>query len=540
MRKSLLFIAIIAMILPLVSSADNEVSLTKYHVQLGDSLVVDADNLKVDGQIFNGNAMIVFNNGDDEYTLLTQVVDGEFSHKIEFCKSGCFLPGIPGNYSVSVKLLDSRLAELSELVLDNKLVVDSRLNVLADLKEAQIMPGDKIKIEGSVQRNSDGGLLNYGDIKIIFDGSEYNTAISNEKFEYEIETGSDISSNYHEIQIIASDDQGNYGEKTLQFFVIPIPQSLSISTDKEEYLPGENVQIKVSLLDQAGDDISDDVELKIYNAKNKRLVKDYILVNEGYELDLPEYAVPGEWKIIARSNDLKADELFSVAEVKKLDVVLLGQYLFVKNVGNVYYSDPLIMYVDGEDKIEKRTNLNPGENMSIILYKDVKEGKHNVSIDNMNESFEVDVIDNRNFGQKLEDFFSSVTGQAVRSSGSGTSDLPFLILVGFIIGGLIFTSVKFRKKGGKINLKFKKPSFSKMKSTAIEDIDEIRKRILKDIESSGIGNKDSKSFSVDPVVESGEKPKEVKKVEFDEPLRKEDNSFKRSQNNDSNLFKLFD
>jgi len=420
------------------------------------------------------------------------------------------------------------------------LVVDSRLNVLADLKEAQIMPGDKIKIEGSVQRNSDGGLLNYGDIKIIFDGSEYNTAISNEKFEYEIETGSDISSNYHEIQIIASDDQGNYGEKTLQFFVIPIPQSLSISTDKEEYLPGENVQIKVSLLDQAGDDISDDVELKIYNAKNKRLVKDYILVNEGYELDLPEYAVPGEWKIIARSNDLKADELFSVAEVKKLDVVLLGQYLFVKNVGNVYYSDPLIMYVDGEDKIEKRTNLNPGENMSIILYKDVKEGKHNVSIDNMNESFEVDVIDNRNFGQKLEDFFSSVTGQAVRSSGSGTSDLPFLILVGFIIGGLIFTSVKFRKKGGKINLKFKKPSFSKMKSTAIEDIDEIRKRILKDIESSGIGNKDSKSFSVDPVVESGEKPKEVKKVEFDEPLRKEDNSFKRSQNNDSNLFKLFD
>ena len=332
MKKGLLFLLVVLCFVPFVNAVENDVSLSRSHIQLGDSFVVDADNLKVNDEKFTGNAMILFNGPSDEYTLLTPVFDGGFFYEAAFCKTGCLLPNVPGNYTVSVSLLDSRLVELEEILIPETLNVDSVLNLVVELDKVQITPGESVKIKGSVQRNSDSQMLEEGSVKLVFDDVAYETALSNEKFVYEFNTGGDIESNYHDIIVSISDDQGNYGETTSQYFVVAVPQALSVKLDKDEYLPGENIQINVLLNDQAGEDVVEEVELKIYDSKNKRILNELILSNEEFDFELDKFAVPGEWKIIAKSNGLKIDKKFEVDTVEKLDIVLINQKLEEVNV----------------------------------------------------------------------------------------------------------------------------------------------------------------------------------------------------------------
>ena len=158
MKKSLLLLVLAFLILPFVSSAENELSINKENLQLEDVFTINADNLKIDGVKFTGNVMINFYGAEEDYTLLTNAFDGSFSYDASFCKTGCLLPPVPANYTVSISLLDSRLAELTELLIDTPLVVDNALNIILSLGKVQINPEEELKLEGSVQRNADSRL----------------------------------------------------------------------------------------------------------------------------------------------------------------------------------------------------------------------------------------------------------------------------------------------------------------------------------------------------------------------------------------------
>ena len=536
MKKSLGLLLLVLFMFQFVSADDNGISLSKTHVQLDDSFIVDADNLKIDGEKFTGNAMINFYGPEEDYTLLTHIFEGGFSYEASFCKAGCLLPNVPGNYSVSVSLLDSSLNELEELMFSEPLMVDSALNVILELSQVQITPGEEIKVSGSVQRNADSRLLDNGEVTIVFEGVEYKTQINSQKFVYEFTTPFDVSSNYHDIDVRILDEQGNYGEGSIQFFVVGTPEMLTLSTDKESYLPAENVQIFIGLKDQANEEIVEEVELRLYNAGGKRLVKELLISNEEFDFALDEYAVPGEWKIMAKSNGLKIENYFDVQVVENLEVVLVGQDLEITNKGNVHYSKPLVIrFDDNEESLEKRTNLDPGENISLALYKFTNDGPHNVYIENTDQTFSVDIVDNRGIGERMGDFFGSITGQAVRKSGSGTSDTPFMIFIILLIGTLAVSGIFLRKKGKvKISKKFK----VRRKPKVTNDVDEIKSRILEDIKNSGVSKRDSTSFAVSPIIKS-EESREPSRIAFDEPMRKESNSAPK-QDKTTNLFKLFD
>ena len=446
------------------------------------------------------------------------------------------MPNVPGNYSISVSLLDSRLNELEEFMFSEALNVDSALNVILELSQVQITPGEEIKLTGSVQRNADSRLLDDGEVTIVFEGVEYKTQINSQKFVYEFTTPFDVSSNYHDIDVRILDEQGNYGEGSVQFFVVGTPEVLTLSTDKESYLPSENVQIFIGLNDQAGEGIVEEVELRLYNAGGKRLVKELLISNEEFDFQLGEYAVPGEWKIMAKSNGLKIENYFDVKVVENLEVILAGQNLEITNRGNVHYSKPFVIkFDDNEETLEKRTNLDPGENISLALYRFVNDGPHSVYVENIDKTFSVDIVDNRGFGERMGDFFGSITGQAVRKSGTGTSDTRFAIFIVLLVGILAVSGIFLRKKGGgKISKKMK----IRKRRRITDDVDEIKSRILEDIKKSGADKKDGASFAVSPILKSEEsKPS---RVQFDEPMRKSEPKAPAKEDSTPNLFKLFD
>jgi len=544
MKRALILLMLALLIIPFVRAAENDISLSKAHIQMGDSFTINANNIKINDAIFNGNAMINFN-GPETYTLLVNVVNGAFTYSASFCKSGCLLTNMPGNYSIGVSLLDSRLVELQEILVPENLEVDGTLNIIAELDKVQISPGESIKIEGSVQKNSDSSLVNDGTIKLIFDGVEYESVLSNKKVVYEFNTCTDVVSNYHDIDLTITDDLGNYGEATVQYFVVAVPELLTINLDREDYAPGENVQITVGLNDQADEAVTEEVEVKIYDAKNKRVFKELVLSNEEFGYELEDYAVPGEWRIVVKGVGLKVEKTFNVQSNEKILISLIGQTLEVTNVGNVYYSKPLMIGIDGNvTHIEKRTNLDPSENLTLVLYKDIEEGMHKVYIENTEQTFDIEIVDNRGFGDKVGDFFSSVTGQAVRKSGTGTSNVPFLVLLILIVGMLVFITFTFRHKGKGLKLGgiFK---FNKKATTKTDDVDDIRERILNDLKSVKTESKGNNSFPVKPIISNEEGQPKPNRVRFDEPIRKEysnsnDNNKKINGPGASNLFKLFD
>ncbi|MBT6735405.1 hypothetical protein HN706_01850 [Candidatus Woesearchaeota archaeon] len=530
MKKSLIIALAFIFIVPLVSSIENDISLGSYNVQLGDSFNINGNNIEYEGIDFTGNAMVKFYSDFGDYTLLTQVVDGGFSQSASFCNFGCMFPGLAGNYSIWVSLLDSSLVTLEEFMLPDLFIVNNKLNVILKLDEVQLNPGDEIKLEGSIQRDVDSRIFENGDVVIMFDEIEYKTAISNEKFVYEFVTNSDIGSGYHDMDVYFTDSNENRGEGSIQFFVIGIPQLLNVNFDKEFYLPGETVQIMPSLVDQAGEIISGDVELRVYDGEGRRQIKDVFETNDDFDYILESSASPGEWKVSVKSEGLKVERYFNVETIEKIGLILDGQELKITNIGNVPYSDPLSFEDENGDVVEKRTDLNPGDNMSVILYTIFDEGQQTFSVLNNNQNFTLEIIDNRNVGDKMGDFFSSITGQAIRSSGSGTSDVPFLFLVGLIFGMLGYTSFVLRKKGKFKDVKLKKSKKLKISS---DEVDDIKSRILKDIKESKMSRKNEDSFEVKPIVE--EVPKRVK---FDEPMRKDD-APKKDDNNSGGLFGMF-
>jgi len=326
MKKRLMLLLVVLFIVPFVSSAENDISLSTYNVQLGDSFSIEGDSVKYMGSDFTGNAMINFYGPNDDYVLLTQIVDGYFSQNAGFCKHDCIFPDNEGNYSIGISLLDASLVELEEFLVPGILGVNNKLDIVIGLESVQINPGEEIKLEGSVQRSVDSKILESGDVKILFDEVEYKTSISSEKFIYKFITGGDITSGYHDLDVSIIDSQGNYGETTIQFFVVGVAQLLNINFEKDSYLPDEVVSIMPSLVDQAGEEIIEEVELKIYDGKGRRQIKEMALSNDDYDYILEKYAVPGEWKVNIKGAGLKVERYFNVEEVEKINLLLIKFY----------------------------------------------------------------------------------------------------------------------------------------------------------------------------------------------------------------------
>nr|MBA4405284.1 hypothetical protein [Nanoarchaeum sp.] len=534
MKRGALFLLLL-LVIPFVSSAENEILFSKSHVQLGDSFSITGQNIKLNGNLFTGNSMIILDNGANKYTLLAHISNGNFQQDAAFCKTGCVLPNQAGEYKVIVSLLDSSLLELGKIELADSLIVDSEYNVVAQLSEMQIDPGDKIEIIGSVQRNSDSALLSQGEIKILFDGVEYKTNILNQEFIYELNTAFDMKSGYHNIVVSTFDEDGNLGNITLQCFVIAIPSSLTMSIEKDSYLPKESVKLSLSLLDQANDPIAETVKLNIYDSKNKRILDEVVSSNQDYIFELPEYTVPGEWLAIIKFNTLKDQKSFVVETIETLDIKVNGQYLDVVNTGNIKYVNNLEIFVEPDNFTSlRRTNINPGESITIRLNTLLDEGEHQITIKNFDQTFSVNVVDDRNFGGKLSDYFFSLTGQAVKKPGSGTSSAPTVIMVILALFVIMagYTVYKGYKSKNINRVKFKEPKTSKLDEEDLavvkkNDVVDIRDRILKNLKESKKTKKEEKLNSSE-IVPLKPKPveEEVKKVDFDQPMRKRSNEQK--------------
>lgn len=536
MKRLYLLIISLLLVVPAIQAVDEyysiELTSDKNSIQVGDPVFFNGkvykNNNLLDDQV---NAIFYIRNGDYINQIYLSIFDGTFSFSPKFRD----LPS--GTYSISVSLFDlggeliEEFDDIRQLFVDNKLILDLQVD------NDQLVPGDKLQILGVVQRNLDKANVQTGVITIRVDGEEYVSEVSNGNLDFEIQLANNINSNYHTVYINAEDSHGNYGETSLDFFVIPQQESLEIITEQKTHLPGEMINIYAKVYDQASNEVSDDVTFEILNPRGKEIHKETVLSTTSINYLLDEYATPGVWTIKAESSlGLKKEKVIDVLVVEKLLIEVVGQTLEVKNVGNVKYNEMLKIHAfneEHEDWVYVRTKLDSGEIMSVELFRDLKNMIYTIEV--LDYSFEVTVRDERGFGERTGDFFGGITGQLIRSPGSkegnGSTYFFGLIFLSLLVLVFLFKRPGFnerKKKLGKVP-KFKtKKNGNEIfkKSHEKEEIENFKTRILKDIDESNVREekKEEKPFNVQPFLpipnekNSEEKPK---RVNFDRPLKRD-------------------
>lgn len=489
------------LIVPIVSAQDftGEFEVDTQTVNLGDEFRITGNIWYRNSPLGSGVVVVRLNYQDIVIPFSASLNNGEVTSSgiINFNTENEPMPA--GVYRIDVLVFsvygDYTFTNVASLNVDNQLITT------VELDKEELLPGDSITISGTAEKLGGEGVN--GDLRIVVDEvTEFNSRFNNGIFTYRLRTLNNIRSNEHKVDVYVKDDDGNSYMTEKSFSIIPVPTALDLIIEKQNFLPSNTVSINSILYDQADESLVKEVKITITNSKGEVELEQNTYTNSVLTYNLPEFALPGTWKIKGVSEGLIKELQFRVGEVKQLDAYLNEQIVIIRNIGNVDYNDLIRIEAVGEKSkiIERRTNLEPDESISVSLYEDLEDGSYKINV--LDESFEVNIKDPRTATEKVSDFLEGITGSVVAASGSRASKTPFFIFLAvmvfviFIIGKYRYDQSRFSRRAferERASARRRKETLQKLKEIvkpkrfygkATEaDVIDFKARILQDIKS---------------------------------------------------------
>jgi len=504
MKKGFLIILAFLIVLPLINADDfsSSFSLSKSDVHLGETAILTG-NINFNGKSLNqGYALIEFLDLDSIiYTTSAPISNGKFTSELTFTKKPNDDPFPSGEYSINVVINNGfgsseRYNNIKTLSVNNEISVSSSIN--KDLP----LPGEEIKLAGTAYYKSSSERVSKANIKINFNSKEYSPILNNGDFSTTFTLPLDISSKDNEISIDIEDEYGNKGSSTLNFNVKGIQYSIKVELNKESFIPGGEIEITPLLYDQSNDLIEDEISIDITNPKKDSVYSRIVSTDGKVTYQIPDYSIPGSWKISVKSSKLETTKTIEIVEYEKLDSRIEGSILVVKNSGNMKYDKELLINAisDGTRSIIKSINLKPGEEAVFDLSKELPQGTYDLEVGNQKLSNLIIDADNRNIVKKTTDAIG-LTGKAISElpqetkSTKNATYLLILVLIGIGLYGLYYYSKNYRKKSIhkeapttiiKNPLKVVKKKRYEFGKATDADIQEFKQRVLKDLETNSI------------------------------------------------------
>lgn len=254
-------------------------------------------------------------------------------------------------------------------------IITNELNVDISVNKILANPGDSLEVVGNA-KGASGDVVEEGVATLIIDGESELVTLKEGIFTYTLPLSPSIKSGKHTIEFIVGDKKGNNGKDDTTFKVNSIPTEINLIIDRS-YAPGENIIGKALLYDQSGEPMNRDGSVDVYNSNGEIEFSKNIKDNENFEFVLDSFSIPGEWRINVAFEDIETNKNIEVKEVKKIDTWLETGFLYVKNVGNVDYVDPVVITLEGSDikvDVTKETSLKPNQTIQFDLDQEVKYG----------------------------------------------------------------------------------------------------------------------------------------------------------------------
>jgi len=463
--------------------------LDKTKIQMGDSFQLSGTVSQIDGEKVTGSAEVYFQNSDAEYLIdLISVYGGTISFTYDSSNT------YPGQYNLNLVIRDSYGNEQRFDTVETFEIIDE-ISVFVDTEEDTVLPGSTLQIFGTVM-DIDLNPVDQATVEINLDNEElYSTSLSNGAYSHTLEISQTISSGEHDVTVYVEDTNGNKGSATTKLTVTAVPTVLENDLYNTTYNPLDSFEFTVLMYDQAEEVMDGRLIIEIKDSTGALISEKEVDSGDDLLFEIPQFATPGAWTIKSYIDVeeggvevIDQDEII-INEVENIEMWVEGEFLYVRNAGNIRYKDDLQLLVSssGYDyTITKKKSIGVNETTVINLADEVPTGTYSVTLPTGNKVLEVD-------------------GIAIEN---GTSRYKltwlYIVLAVLFVGGLsylVYTKVGGKKKkkkdelGSKPKKKFgkrtetktmekkpeKKKSLTFDKKKSVED---FKERVVKDIKET--------------------------------------------------------
>ncbi len=369
------------------------VGINKENIQAGEEVKISGESFKQDGTPVEGFAIVTLKKDDGVYfSDSVDVKDGKVVFEIDTKD----VPG--GEYLVTVEIRNgfgnSILINAGSFVLINKIEVN------AHTAKVHYLPKEKVKMEGTASVL--GGKLKKGIVYVSMGEEKYEEDLRNGNFDLDFYLLNTITSGKQDINVRIEDEFGNFGIYTFSIIVDAIPSKITIAGVKEAINPGESMEVKAFLKDQAGEVIEDSVTIKVEDEDEDVFFDSVQNSGEQFTITLDGDVEPGNYFIRGYYGNVEGEKIFVVGQVLKLDYSLYGQTLVVKNVGNIPYEGPLQIELESMAKtssVSDEINLGVGQEERIDLGIGMVTGTYDVVVnENSFEAVEIIGVKKMSYG----------------------------------------------------------------------------------------------------------------------------------------------
>lgn len=396
---------------------------------------------------------------------------------------------ILGRCRIIMDIISSESIIIEERVIEN-ILTTNKLNLTFD-KLSSYLPGHDIIFSGTLKDMKENNVKN-ASLHLNFNDRDYDVIIKNGNFKYPIKAPDNIKSGVHYITGIVEDQFGNKADTLTQLVIIPKPTLIDTIINKYTFLPSENVEVIIKLIDQNKELINDTIKIAIKNSKGNVIFSENAQSNTKFSYQLDQYAVPGAYIVRAERDEIFTEKIVNVTKVEKLDVSFEGNQLLIKNIGNVKYEDRANIVFESNGKkyiLTKKLSLIPGEVIELELSKEVPEGNYSIGLEPADNKFTVnyqgyklatdsgikqinDVIieDKRPLYKKILQGLLGITGGIVGAKDSITAPFYMLVLLIIILLIILYLHKKYFSSFKHIEEPLpKKSQVSKMLDKSLEN-----------------------------------------------------------------------
>jgi len=145
----------------------------------------------------------------------------------------------------------------------------------------------------------------------------------------------------------------------------------------ESFPSSGGINFMISLYDSQNNMINDNINVVIEDADQKTQIEKTISANKQTSLSLGDNPSSGLWSITANYQGLEAKEFFSIETNEIANFEIVGDKLYIRNVGNSRYVKTAQILI-GDTIGTKEIDLNVGEETNFRLV--APDGSYNIKV----------------------------------------------------------------------------------------------------------------------------------------------------------------
>ena len=164
---------------------------------------------------------------------------------------------------------------------------------------------------------------------------------------------------------------------SLVLLISLVQAKIEISTTQESFEAGENITLRVSLLDSNNNPINDQVNLLIEDGEKVFKLEKTIPSNEFVDIDMGEGIMHGYWSATVNYNEEQAKTIFLIEMQELAKFELNNNILKITNIGNTRYSKT-IQIIIGDTIGVRNPKIDVGKSIEYRLV--APEGDYNIKV----------------------------------------------------------------------------------------------------------------------------------------------------------------